>query len=675
VRIVPCGVGAMSVAAVDEAGRPVLSLDSLAMRPLDGGQAGLLRQGHDLLFGVEWSELAGSSGGDGPSRVVALGGVALEGVEVERYPDLGALADAINAGVPAPEVVLVAAPEAPPRERVVAGAHRAIQEVLALLQDWLGQERVADSRLVLVTAGAVAVTESEAPALRQAPLWGLVRSAQSEHPGRFLLIDTDGTEASRHTLPAALATDQPQLAIRNGVAYTPQLTRIAAPERSSAPGLDCGGTVLVTGGTGGLGGLVARRLAERGVGRLLLVSRRGGEAEGARELRAGLAELGCEARLVACDVADREQLVGVLDSIPAEFPLTAVVHAAGVLEDGVIETLGAQQVERVLRPKLDAAVLLDELTERVGVREFVLFSSAAGVLGSPGQGNYAAANAFLDALAQGRRARGLPAVSLAWGLWAQPGGMTGELSEGDRLRMARAGMVSLSEREGLELFELGRAIGRAVVLPVRLDGGALREQARNGTLPPLLRGLVRVPARRAQDAAGSLAQRLAGIPPSEWDGVVLDLVRTEIATVLGHMSPEAVEPERAFKELGVDSLGAVEFRNRLVVATGLRLSSTLVFDHPNPKAVARYIRSRIDGRPSRSEDEARLQRAIASIPIARLRQLGLLETLLELAHSKADPALSEPDHSHAGRIDDMNLDELVASALRQSTPGHEEAHA
>jgi acyl carrier protein len=236
-------------------------------------------------------------------------------------------------------------------------------------------------------------------------------------------------------------------------------------------------------------------------------------------------------------------------------------------------------------------------------------------------------------------------------------------------------MLALSERHGMELFELARAMGRAVVLPMRLDGGALRAQARDGMLPPLLRGLVRVPARRAQDAAGSLARRLAGTPESEWEDVVLDLVRAEIAAVLGYSSPGAVEPERAFKELGFDSLGAVEFRNRLVVATGLQLPSTLVFDHPNAKAAAGFIRSRIDGPPSASDHEARVRRAIASIPIPRLQQFGLIEILLELANPTRDPVLSEPDQSYTGRIDDMNLAELVQSALPQSTTGPEEAHA
>ena len=308
---------------------------------------------------------------------------------------------------------------------------------------------------------------------------------------------------------------------------------------------------------------------------------------------AGLGELGCEVRVVACDVADREQVVGLFASIPGR--LTAVVHAAGVLEDGVIESLDAQRLGRVLRPKLDAAVILDELSERAGVREFVLFSSAAATLGSPGQGNYAAANAFLDALAQHRRARGLPAVSLAWGLWARPSGMTGGLGEADRSRMARAGMVALSEREGVDLFGRALALARALVVPARLDAGALREQAVAGTLPALLRGLVRVPERRARDAGGSLAERLAGRPSSEGERVVLELVRAEIAVVLGHMSTTDIDPDVDFLELGFDSLAALELRNRLSKVTGLRLPPTLTFDYRTANEIASHVMKQMDG--------------------------------------------------------------------------------
>jgi NAD(P)-dependent dehydrogenase (short-subunit alcohol dehydrogenase family)/acyl carrier protein len=346
---------------------------------------------------------------------------------------------------------------------------------------------------------------------------------------------------------------------------------------------------LVTGGTGGLGALVARELAQRGARRLLLVSRRGEQAAGAQQLVAALAELGCQARVVACDVADREQLVALLDAIPPEAPLSAVIHTAGVLEDGVIETLDPQQLDRVLRPKLDAALLLDELTEHTDLREFVMFSSAAATLGSPGQGNYAAANAFLDALAQHRRARGLPAISLAWGLWAPPSGMTGELSHTDHQRMTRAGIAPLTERHGIELFTHARTSTHAVVLPLRLDTGALRAHARAGTLPPLLANLVPTPTHRTNHTTETLTQRLARTPTNEHDNLVLELIRTEIATVLGHTSATAVDPGVDFLELGFDSLAAVELRNRLSRVTGLRLPPTLTFDYRTANEIASHV--------------------------------------------------------------------------------------
>ncbi|HYZ80416.1 MAG TPA: type I polyketide synthase, partial [Solirubrobacteraceae bacterium] len=638
VRITPAGRDAISLTATDPTGKLVLALEALTLRPPDL---------HDSLYRLEWNQLLPSH--DPPPRIAVLGDLELD-TPAERHPDLGALIAALDAGAPIPELVLTTPPHA--HQDLIASAHHATQHTLTLLQHWLSDERLTNTRLALITTRAVAITNTETPNLHHAPLWGLLRSAQTEHPGRFTLIDLDHTP----TPPHALTTPHPQLAIRNGTLHTPQLTRVSE-EPTTAPALDPEGTVLVTGGTGGLGSLVARDLAQRGARRLLLASRRGEQAEGAQQLRADLAALGCEARVVACDVTDRPQLATLLDSIP---DLTAVIHTAGVLDDGVIETLSPQQLERVLRPKLDAAVHLDHLTR--DVREFVVFSSAAATLGNAGQANYAAANAFLDALAQHRRARGLPAVSLAWGPWGDSGGMSGALSDSDRSRMARAGMAPLPERDGIELFHRGRAGTEAVLLPLRLDTGALRAQARAGTLPPLLRGLVRPPTRRTANAAATLAQRLADTPANERDHVVLELVRAEVATVLGHSSPEAVEPERAFKELGFDSLGAVELRNRLGVATGLQLPSTLVFDHPSPKAVAGYLRSRIDGRRGEGDDDARIQQAIASIPIARLQQFGLLDTLLELADSTAEP-VSEPERG----IDDMDLEELVQSALRHST--------
>ncbi len=358
--------------------------------------------------------------------------------------------------------------------------------------------------------------------------------------------------------------------------------RIPQPQR-------CDGAVLITGGTGGIGAIVARHYATQGVGRLVLTSRRGLEADGARELVGELAELGCEARVVACDVADREQVRALLDAVG---PVRGVVHTAGVLEDGVLATLDSERLARVLAPKVDGALHLHELTAGLDLEEFVVFSSVAGTLGSAGQANYAAANVFLDALAAYRRAQGLPGLSLAWGPWES--GMAGTLDEAGRGRLARAGMQALSAEDGVALFDLAREAGAGLLVPVAFDTAGLRAQARAGALVPVLSGLVRAPARRAgQD--GVLARRLAGAAEGERDAIALEFVLEHVAAVLGHESPAAIDAGRPFKELGFDSLGSVELRNRLAQASGLRLPSTLIFDHPTPQAVAGFLRERVEG--------------------------------------------------------------------------------
>jgi polyketide synthase 12 len=273
-------------------------------------------------------------------------------------------------------------------------------------------------------------------------------------------------------------------------------------------------------------------------------------------------------------VADREQLKALLDSVPQTRPLTAVVHSAGALDDGVLESLTDERVERVMRPKVDAALHLHELTEGMDLAEFVMFSSAAGLFGNAGQGNYAAANAFLDALAQKRRARGLAAQSLAWGFWERESELTSGLGEAGRARIERMGVAALSTEQGLELLDRARAVGDPLLAAVRLDRAGLRAQARAGVLPALLGGLVEVSARRERGVGGSLARRLAGVPEADWDALILDVVRSQAAGVLGHGTAAGVDPERAFKELGFDSLSSVELRNRLMRATGLRLPAT-----------------------------------------------------------------------------------------------------
>ncbi|HEV7774651.1 MAG TPA: SDR family NAD(P)-dependent oxidoreductase, partial [Conexibacter sp.] len=357
--------------------------------------------------------------------------------------------------------------------------------------------------------------------------------------------------------------------------------------------LDPAGTVLITGGTGDLGARVARHLAgEHRVRRLLLVSRRGHDAPGAAALVAELRELGADPRVAACDVTDRGELTALLEAIDAEHPLTAVVHTAGVLDDGLIESLTPEQVGRVLAPKADAALLLHELTLDGDLAEFVLFSSDSGTVGIPGQANYAAANVFLDALVQRRRAHGLPGSSLAWGLWSDATGMAGDLDDVDIARLARLGAAAMSNE--LELFDAGRAAAEPVVVPTALDMPALRAAARAGTLPPLMREIVRAhPRRKAAESRASLADRLAGLSDGDRADAVIQVVREEAAVVLGYESAESIDPERKFKELGFDSLGAVELRNRLAAATGMRLPSTLVFDHPSPVAAADYLLGRL----------------------------------------------------------------------------------
>ena len=361
--------------------------------------------------------------------------------------------------------------------------------------------------------------------------------------------------------------------------------------------LDSAGTVLITGGTGVLGALVARHVVSaHGVRSVVLASRRGLDAPGAAGLREELEGSGARVEVVACDTADREQVRALLAQVPAAAPLTAVVHAAGVLDDGVIAALTPERVNEVFRPKVDAAVHLDELTRELDLAAFVLFSSAAGVLGTAGQGNYAAANAFLDGLATRRRAAGHPAVSLAWGYWAQTTGMTGHLDRADLARMTRAGMRALDCAQGMRLMDTALTSTRAVLVPTALDLAVLRSQARAGALPTMLRDVVGQVRPRAQTTHTStgLPAQLTGLDTAGQLAVLTDLVRSEAATVLGHTTRDHIPATRAFKEAGFDSLTAVELRNRLTNATGQRLSATLIYDNETPAAVARHLLSVID---------------------------------------------------------------------------------
>ncbi|MBT2386232.1 type I polyketide synthase [Streptomyces sp. ISL-11] len=928
VRLASTGHDAVSLLATDAGGRPVASVDSLVLRPVTSDQLAAARPAahHDALYRLTWPALTLADAprgarwallGDGPDGGL-LPALREAGTDIEARTALDTSADT-------PDIVLV---RSLPGGDTADDVRAATGHALDLLRAWLAEDRPEEARLVLLTRGAVATGPAETvtdPA--QAALWGLVRSAQSENPGRVVLLDLDGTTESVRALPAALATGEPQLALRAGTAHTPRLARrttgdaLVPPPGSTAwrvttsgtgtlddlaltdhpaatapladgqvriavraagvnfrdalialgmypgaatlgseaagivvetgpgvtalapgdrvlgmipeafgplavadhrmvarmpegwtfaqaasvpivfltayyalvdlarlrpgqsllvhsaaggvgmaatqlarhlgaevygtasPGkwevlrsagmddahlassrtldfaehfrtstggrgvdvvlnslagayvdaslsvlakggrflemgktdvrdaeriaidhhgaayqafdtieagldrigemlhalvelfergvltplpvttwdvrharealrhigqarhtgklvltvpapLDPHGTVLVTGATGALGGTVARHLVtEHGVRHLLLTSRRGLAADGARELSDELTALGADVTVTACDAADRDAVEKLLADIPAQHPLTAVVHAAGTLDDATVAGLTPERLDTVLRPKADAALHLHDLTRHLDLSAFVLFSSVAATLGSAGQGNYAAANAYLDALAQRRRAEGLPATSMAWGPWAD-GGMAAELDAADRERMARSGVVAFRAEEGLALFDATCRGEDAVVLPVRFAPAS--RPAAPANVPAVLRGLVKAPARRTAETAAPggadhLARRLEGRSQAEQDDILLDVVRTQVAAVLGFDGPQDVERTREFKALGFDSLTSVELRNRLNTATGLRLPATLVFDSPTPVALAERIRTDLAPRQAAPE--------------------------------------------------------------------------
>nr|AFV71326.1 PyrA1 [Streptomyces rugosporus] len=540
VRMTPGNGEAVAVELADRTGAPIASIGSLTVRPAK-------EQRLDLLYEVEWTPIQPPA-----ARPGAWGrlGPAVPGSELEE--------------VEAAETVFVwSGGDGDALERTA--------EVLRLIQE------PGDTRTVVVTERAVGAGVTD---LDGAPVWGLVRSAQTEQPGRFVLLDLDGGW-DPELVAGALATGEPQLAIRDGVVHAARLTRVPpepptpvklAPDRvatTTRPRLDPDGVVLITGGTGTLGRLVADHLTSTyGMRHILPVSRSGGEGA------------------VACDITDREAVRKLLASL--DRPLTAVIHCAAVLDDATLPNLTPDALKNVFLPKVDGARHLHELAGDVAA--FVLFSSAAGTLGNPGQANYAAANAYLDALAHHRHARGQAATSLAWGLWQDGSGLT----DIDRSQLGRLGIAAMTAQEGLALLDAALAGNRPALVPIRWDRARLRDRAADGLLPPLLSGLVPTRNRHEDDLGG----RLMRLPENERGDALLDLVCSHAAAVLGHGSARRVDVERGFMDMGFDSLTAVEMRNRLNAATGLRLPTTLVFDHPTPKALADHLHAWVAREPA-----------------------------------------------------------------------------
>ncbi|WP_150130526.1 type I polyketide synthase, partial [Streptomyces sp. 150FB] len=606
-RITPLGNSAVALRISDGTGRGVLTADSLTLRPLDGMS---LDAGRSALFGIDW---------------------------VPVRPDASRTGDATQATVlrcPAVDG------EQPYRVREMTS------EVLGELQAWLADEDGGDGRVVVVTRSAVVTGIGTAEEVDPAPaaVWGLVRSAQTENPDRIVLVDIDhdiddgidtddagdgGDENDGFSglLSTLLATGEPQLALRDGEIRVPRMVRAKQADSPVAPALPTRGTVLITGASGTLGGLVARHLvAEHGVRDLLLVSR-----QGAPELAEELTALGATATSAPCDIGDRDALAELLAAVPQDRPLRAVVHAAGALDDAVIGSLTPERLDSVLAAKADGAWHLHELTRDLELTAFVLFSSVAASLGTAGQGNYAAANAFLDALAQHRRAQGLPALSLGWGLWAERSTLTGRLDEADLARLGDAGVLPLATDEALALLDAALGMDRAHLLAVRLDRTAARSAA--GTLPPLLR--VPAPAPRRPRPVTATAGTPAGtttegegdglwaVPAADREDVVAELVRREVAAALRYGSAEEIDPDAELLRLGFTSLTALELRNKLSARTSLRLPATMVFEHRTTRALARFLTGKLSdgdlapaGTVNEAEADERADDRVAIVGVA-----------------------------------------------------------
>ncbi|MEV4847425.1 SDR family NAD(P)-dependent oxidoreductase [Micromonospora matsumotoense] len=647
------GPDAVAIDLADGTGAPVASVAALALRPESPDRiAGAAAAAGGPLLRLGWHPLPPAQATKPASHGWALLAAPSVGIDARPWnwqkavgahatalhPDLDALCAALggngDGGEQAPPSVVVL-PPLPGTALHLAMPDRGVRRRLGLTLDlarrWLSDDRLAQARLVVMTCGAVAARPGDcAPDPAEAAVWGLLRSAQSEHPDRFVLLDVGTEETAEGTadvLVEAFASGEPQLALRGGVLYVPRLERLpsvpvdVAADPAAVPVIDPDGMALITGGTGALGSLIARHLVQRhGVRDLVLAGRRGEAADGAAELTAELARLGTRVTVAPCDVAERGDVDRLLAGLPADRPLRTVVHAAGVVRDAPVQALDGDSVDAVLRAKADGAWHLHEATRDQAVSAFVIFSSASGLLGGAGQGNYAAANAVSDTLAHHRRALGLPAVSLAWGWWDQPAGMSGRIGAADRRRMREVGLIPLAERDGLALFDaaLGHAARAgheahdAVLVPLRLDTAVLRARARSMQVPHLLRALVPTPAHRTTGPSQSTDLRagLARLHGADLDTAVLDAVRAAAADVLGHPDTRTIDMDRGFLDLGFDSLTGMELRTRLTRLLGVRLPATAVFDHPSPTALAAHLRGQLTSGTQSEAASSRLRQEL-----------------------------------------------------------------
>jgi NAD(P)-dependent dehydrogenase (short-subunit alcohol dehydrogenase family)/acyl carrier protein len=629
---------------------------------------------------------AGSGGGELAAAVHEVLGAAAEvAVPVDGTGDRGTLAErlaqAAREAGPVSGVVMLPAdpqPEREPEPEPVASGTGVTGTLLVLVQA-LGDAGI-DAALWCLTRGAVAVDGGDgAPDPGQAGIWGLGRVAALEHPRRWGgLVDLPAGAATQDLagLPAVLAGagDEDQVAIRAGRVWGRRLRPAPAPAAAGAAVPSAvRGTVLITGGTGALGGHVARWLARAGAEHLLLVSRSGPDAPGANELTAELTGLGPQVTITACDVADRDALAAVLAAIPEQYPLTGVVHTAGVAgRDAGLDSLSVAELAEVMAAKVAGAVNLDALTAGCELDLFIMFSSIAGVWGSGGQSAYGAANAALDALAERRRSRGLAGLSVAWGAWGGPGMATVEGAAG---YLKRRGVTLMPPGSAVAALGLAVAAGDVAVTVAEVDWERFIPAFTARRPSPLLSELPQGGAvateteeRSGAGLAMSLREQLTPLPAAERSEMLLELVQSRVAAVLEYSDTREIRADRTFTDLGFDSLTAVELRSALSAVTGLSLAATLVFDYPTPAALADYLGAAL--LPDLAvnevdETEARIREVLASIPVRQLRKAGLLDMLLRLAEPDAN---ASPEPSGNG----ISLDEMDAESLLRLATGDPE---
>ncbi|MFF7234186.1 KR domain-containing protein [Streptomyces sioyaensis] len=589
----------------DPAGNPVAVVEELAMRPVSADQIAAARDGADTpLYLVEWTALpsattpprSGANRAEGDTRTwAALGPQAAqwEWTGASTYPELAGLAGDV------PDVVVLTCAEGREGDDMPQQLRKATGSVLTALQEWLADERFEDSQLVVATRGAVGPRDEDAePAdLAGAAVWGLVRSAQAEHPDRFTLLDWDGAQIPLSLLASALSSGEPELALRNGEIYVPRLTRATTPNPTLQPtafeNWDPEDTVLITGGTGGLAGLLAEHLiTHHHIRHLTLASRQGPHHPNATHLTQHLTQLGAHITLTTCDVSNPTQLTHLINNTPR---LKAIIHTAGTLQDATLTNQTPHHLNTTLTPKADAAWHLHHTTQHLNLTHFILYSSAAATLDGAAQANYAAANAFLDALAHHRHTHNLPAQSLAWGLWNTHHGMATQLTQTDLNRTNNGPLLPLTTTQNLTLFDTALTTHHPTLLPIRTNPHHTHTHPLLHTLHPPTPTRPTAHATTTTNTHPEALSPLAGLDAAERERALLDLVRTHVAEVLHHDSASAIDGRRAFTEIGFDSLSAVELRNRLNKATSLRLPATLVFDYPTPAALAEYLGDKLFG--------------------------------------------------------------------------------